>query len=214
VNGNKSGFQNEPLRHGLSRLGIAHKKSFAMHTPESVYGKGPWEVWYVRREHSVSHSHGEDFFKKLHDELERDQDKIRKENKLRLYDNVVRDESGNMYASINPNDLARTHIKIASIKVPDDVLADGEKRTLEWIWAKMQGESWSPKGDARDFIRCKGASHTSMSMGDLIVTPNGDVMMPKSTYGFKSIGKREDDPCPSDPKDSFGAKKKKRKGCK
>lgn len=32
----------------------------------------------------------------------------------------------------------------------------------------MQGENWSPNGEARSLIEEKGLIHTSMSMGDIV----------------------------------------------
>lgn len=48
-----------------------------------------------------------------------------------------------------------TIVKSILAKGPDDV------------FMKMQGENWSPKGEARDLIRALGLRHTSMSVGDI-----------------------------------------------
>lgn len=42
------------------------------------------------------------------------------------------------------------------------------KATLEEVYCVMQGENWSPMGEARDLIRSKGLSHTSLSIGDVV----------------------------------------------
>ena len=39
---------------------------------------------------------------------------------------------------------------------------------LEEVFYAMQGEVWSPHGEAREFIRSLGLKHTSMSVGDVI----------------------------------------------
>ena len=39
---------------------------------------------------------------------------------------------------------------------------------LETIYTCLQGENWSPHGEARGLIRAAGVHHTSMSVGDLI----------------------------------------------
>lgn len=39
---------------------------------------------------------------------------------------------------------------------------------LEEVFQKMQGENWSPNGEARPIIAALGLHHTSMSTGDLI----------------------------------------------
>lgn len=49
-----------------------------------------------------------------------------------------------------------------------------EAENLEQVFYMMQGEVWSPNGEARNLIRCLGLSHTSMSVGDFIETPRGE----------------------------------------
>ena len=41
---------------------------------------------------------------------------------------------------------------------------------LEEIFALMQGEIWSPNGEARLLVRGLGMDHTSMSVGDIVFT--------------------------------------------
>jgi hypothetical protein len=60
-------------------------------------------------------------------------------------------------------DLDDTHIKLGEFAAND----------MEDLFIKLQGENWSPNGEARDFIRGKGLAHTSMSVGDVIVEPDG-----------------------------------------
>lgn len=38
---------------------------------------------------------------------------------------------------------------------------------LEDVYHKMQGEVWSPNGEASELIKELGLDHTSMSMGDI-----------------------------------------------
>lgn len=49
----------------------------------------------------------------------------------------------------------------------------------------MQGEIWSPNGEARALIQQKGLQHTSMSVDDIIVDEEGHV------YIVDAIGFRE-----------------------
>lgn len=51
-----------------------------------------------------------------------------------------------------------THILVGEIEETD----------LEAIFEMMQGEMWSPNGEARDLIRSLGIQHTSMSVGDAV----------------------------------------------
>ena len=57
----------------------------------------------------------------------------------------------------------------------------------EHIFAFMQGENWSPRGEARPLIRTLGTGHTSMSIGDVIRLPDGKWLM-ADTFGFTRIG--------------------------
>jgi hypothetical protein len=69
----------------------------------------------------------------------------------------------------NPQDLGYTHIYLKDFEM--------ENSNLEIIYAAMQGEVWSPNGEARDLIRSKGLQHTSMSIGDVIVNDLGTAYM-------------------------------------
>jgi hypothetical protein len=51
----------------------------------------------------------------------------------------------------DPMDLIKTHIFLKLI----------EARNPEHVYFKMQGESWSPTGEAREFVASKGLRHTS-----------------------------------------------------
>jgi hypothetical protein len=43
----------------------------------------------------------------------------------------------------------------------------------EEIFAQMQGEVWSPHGEARELIASLGLHHTSMSIGDVVQDDDG-----------------------------------------
>jgi hypothetical protein len=68
-------------------------------------------------------------------------------------------------AGIDPENLERTHRLLGSISCCD----------LERIFYLMQGEIWSPKGEARELIQSKGLHHTSMSVGDVVRFADGSV---------------------------------------
>jgi hypothetical protein len=76
----------------------------------------------------------------------------------------------------DPANLSKTHVLIG--KVTNSV----EKEDLFSI---MQGEHWSPEGEARDMI-CALNTHTSMSVGDVVVQ-NGIVFM-VDRFGFNAVG--------------------------
>ena len=67
----------------------------------------------------------------------------------------------------NPKDLRLTHIELGTFEATD----------LDNLFVKMQGEVWSPNGEARPLIEFKGLKHTSMSVGDIAVTESGDTFI-------------------------------------
>jgi hypothetical protein len=62
-----------------------------------------------------------------------------------------------------------------------------EANHLDEVFTKMQGEIWSPNGEARELIQSKGLSHTSMSVGDLVVDDQGIVQL-VDNFGWKNLG--------------------------
>ena len=64
---------------------------------------------------------------------------------------------------IDPDDLNKTHVHLKELELP------GGTQQLERVFYEMQGEMWSPNGEARELIESKGLHHTSMSIGDVIV---------------------------------------------
>ena len=55
--------------------------------------------------------------------------------------------------------LAKTHIKVKELKADDP----------EDAYYHMQAEQWSPNGEARQLIESLGLSHTTMSVGDILI---------------------------------------------
>ena len=105
----------------------------------------------------------------------------------------------------DPKDLSKTHILLGSIETkingldvfdPKEdanlaesrgrALRDDALRDLESVYRAMQGEEWSPMGEARSLISSRGLQHTSMSVGDLIVC--GGVVHMVDSCGFKELG--------------------------
>ena len=58
--------------------------------------------------------------------------------------------------------LGYTHVLLGSIKETD-------KNKISVV---MQGENWSPNGEARQLILDKGLTHTSLMMGDIVYMNN------------------------------------------
>src|SRR5262245_10212514 len=63
------------------------------------------------------------------------------------------------YRVPNVADLTTSHAYLITI----------ESETLEDVYFKMQGESWCPKGEARELTASEGLRHTSMAVGDIAI---------------------------------------------
>ena len=81
-------------------------------------------------------------------------------------------------ATPDAGNLAATHVHLKDVETD---------RGLDGVYHTMQGEIWSPNGEARDLIRSKGLEHTSMSVGDVAVDDVGNAHV-VATLGFQSIG--------------------------
>jgi hypothetical protein len=73
--------------------------------------------------------------------------------------------------------LSATHVHLKDLEI------DG---TLDGVFRAMQGEIWSPNGEARGLILSKGLQHTSMSVGDVIIDGSGQAHVVAS-FGFKPL---------------------------
>jgi len=71
--------------------------------------------------------------------------------------------------------LKKTHTLLGSIK----------STNKEKIFGLLQGEIWSPNGEANNLIDKSGSKHTSMSVGD-IIEMNGKFYM-ADIRGFKEL---------------------------
>jgi hypothetical protein len=89
---------------------------------------------------------------------------------------------GVMGTQPNATDLAATHVPLKSVTIENST-----PNPLEYVYHQMQGEIWSPNGEARELIKSKGLQHTSMSVGDVIVDDVGNAHVVAAS-GFKAIG--------------------------
>lgn len=89
---------------------------------------------------------------------------------------IYKDPStGKIIATLpDPKNLEATHAKIGTIDSDEP----------EEIFYLMQGEVWSPRGQANDMIRESNTGHTSMSVGDVVVI-NDEAFMVDGTGFFK-----------------------------
>lgn len=93
----------------------------------------------------------------------------------------------NIYYRIEPDFMVRHDL------TAEDFERDYRRVAGVWAWDKenawvfMQGENWSPRGEARGLILDLGLRHTSMSVGDIIEDmETGEVWMVDFS-GFKKI---------------------------
>jgi hypothetical protein len=77
-----------------------------------------------------------------------------------------------------PSDLSKTHIKVGTVD------SDNQRE----VFAAMQGDQWSPNGEAKKFISHLGLGHISMMAGDVMVFPHRTVMV--GARGFYDLGQR------------------------
>ena len=73
--------------------------------------------------------------------------------------------------------IEQTHVCLGEIKGTDNI------DDLSFL---LQGEIWSPEGEARNLIRNKNLCHTSISIGDMIETEDGDLYL-LSFSGFEKL---------------------------
>ncbi len=76
----------------------------------------------------------------------------------------------------DPFNLSRTHVLVGRISA----------REANQVFQVMQGDFWSPEGQARSLIKDLGLIHTSMSVGDVMVI-DGEIMVVEPA-GFVRIG--------------------------
>lgn len=70
---------------------------------------------------------------------------------------------------LSVNKLSDTHVRLqnyVNITVPSHY---SDIDICEEIFYNMQGENWSPNGEANGLIESLGLGHTSMSIGDVTV---------------------------------------------
>jgi len=73
--------------------------------------------------------------------------------------------------------LEKTHTFISLVAAVD----------LDEVFSKMQGEVWSPNGEARKQIEKAGTDHTSMSVGDIAVEKDTEKAFRCENYGWAAL---------------------------
>ena len=78
------------------------------------------------------------------------------------------------------------YVKLLEVRL-SDLQYENEEHMLEALFIQMQGEHWSPQGDARPLIEHRGLRHTSMSVGDLVYNETSGRVWEVDICGFKHI---------------------------
>lgn len=78
--------------------------------------------------------------------------------------------------------LQETHALVREIEVDD----------LGGVYMQMQGEIWSPNGEARPLIESLGLNHTSMMIGDIAVAEDNIAYL-CDTMSWENLGEVPED---------------------
>lgn len=84
--------------------------------------------------------------------------------------------------------LEATHTRLAVIEYSARVLSLGTMGILSATMRAMQGEVWSPMGEAREAVLSAGLQHTSMSPGDVIVLRSNSDVADDEVYVVRANG--------------------------
>lgn len=82
--------------------------------------------------------------------------------------------------------LENTHAYIGFVE-QESSLPQDHTSLLGYVYQVMQGEIWSSWGQAKHLLARRGVHHTSMSVGDVVVTPSG-LAFEVDDLGFREIG--------------------------
>lgn len=139
-------------------------------TPHSIYEVGPIEVWYMKDAHFRTAS-------------------------MMAFSARDKPEALNWFSA-----WTETHTLLGCLGngMNEDLMktdhfqtvTDQTERYLEDVYMAMQGERWSPEGEARRVIEMSDIGHTSMSMGDMVVVHhlNADGSKVCSVFACTSFG--------------------------
>lgn len=84
--------------------------------------------------------------------------------------------------------LGDQQVDVANMEATHTYLCGMRAESMDEIFAGMQGENWSPNGEARPIIEALGLQHTSMSVGDIIHDVVNGKWYKIKNVGFELIG--------------------------
>lgn len=100
-------------------------------------------------------------------------------------------KSYKVYYAIKPNIFGSILVPltplISSLDETHQFVKRIEAEDLDCVFHDMQGEIWSPKGEARDLIKSLGLNHTSMNIGDVIFDEVNQKYYMVDFVGFSQI---------------------------
>ena len=70
-------------------------------------------------------------------------------------------------------ELGASTLTLAALPLSHAWLFEIEAASLDDAFRRMQGENWSPQGEARELLQALGLRHTSMSVGDVLRDQDG-----------------------------------------
>lgn len=80
----------------------------------------------------------------------------------------------------DPTNLKKTHSLMGKVT----------EKNPDRIFGVMQGEVWSPRGEAWDIVAKSGTQHTSMSVGDIIKAGSKVLLVDRTGFVDINTGKR------------------------
>jgi hypothetical protein len=83
--------------------------------------------------------------------------------------------------------LATPLLTVAALQSNHVHLCEIEAASLDDAFWRMQGENWSPHGEARELLQSLGLGHTSMSVGD-VLCDEGGVCWECLDEGWRALG--------------------------
>ena len=70
-------------------------------------------------------------------------------------------------------ELGTPPLTATALRLSHAWLFEIEAVSLDDAFRRMQGESWSPQGEARELLQALGLHHTAMSVGDVLRDEEG-----------------------------------------
>jgi len=92
-----------------------------------------------------------------------------------------------VYYAMEPNFGYGPKPELASLFITHKKVKRLEAHDLGEVFYTMQGEIWSPNGEARPLIRSLGLHHTSMSVGDVILDDEDHIYYLVEPVGFSEL---------------------------